>query len=324
MKKHKLLASAICACLTAATFTTNVTTVHALGACEFSTEAKMFDDCISQGKTDLKYTGIDTLIFTRDLSGSGSFTIDMNGKDIQSVVDTNLSNVIITNAGYVHFDTAGKTYTFNEIHSSGVWGFSRSSNYTGLFYLYNQVGIDYSLYLFGNATITKDINISSIYVNSGTAPDSLSAGVCNVPSGRTITVMNSIYKGTLNLECGATFVNDSDNVITAADNSVQINGVAVDVAEHTSVSGEACPVEPVIVPEAESSVETFVVTFLDCDGNTVSVQSVPYQGNAVPPSGYTYEGYTNVSAHIDLKPTSCNVAVNKVSGYVVPNTADKG
>lgn len=68
----------------------------------------------------------------------------------------------------------------------------------------------------------------------------------------------------------------------------------------------------------------FVVTFLDCSGNTVSVQTVAYQGSALPPTGYgSYAGYSNVSAHLDLKPTSCSGVNARKDGYVVPNTADR-
>ncbi len=71
----------------------------------------------------------------------------------------------------------------------------------------------------------------------------------------------------------------------------------------------------------ESAPEQFVVTFLDCKGSTVKVEWVPYGGNATAPEGYgSYSGYTNVSAHMDLYPTSCEA---KDSGYTVVNTADK-
>ncbi len=52
----------------------------------------------------------------------------------------------------------------------------------------------------------------------------------------------------------------------------------------------------------------FLVTFLDCSGNTVKIEWVPYGHSATAPTGYgTYEGYTNVTAHIDLKPIDCKV-----------------
>ena len=80
--------------------------------------------------------------------------------------------------------------------------------------------------------------------------------------------------------------------------------------------------EPAVEEAAVETVGPFTVTFLDCNGETVSVQSVAYQGDAVAPTGYgTYEGYTNVSANMDLRPTSCSAS--NLSGYTVPNTADK-
>ena len=79
--------------------------------------------------------------------------------------------------------------------------------------------------------------------------------------------------------------------------------------------------DPVITPtsapqETNTTPGPFVVTFLDCSGNTVSVQSVPYQGSAAAPSS-NYSNYTNISENKDIKPNSCTV------GYTVPNTADK-
>jgi hypothetical protein len=78
---------------------------------------------------------------------------------------------------------------------------------------------------------------------------------------------------------------------------------------------------PTATPTTEASKpDQFLVTFLDCNGNTVKVEWVSYQGNATAPTGFgSYSGYTNVSANIDLKPTSCNIS-NK---WVVPNTAEK-
>lgn len=73
----------------------------------------------------------------------------------------------------------------------------------------------------------------------------------------------------------------------------------------------ANPSEP---SASASSAAAYAVTFLDCNGDTVSVQWIEYGKDAVPPTGFgTYTGYTNVTAHMDLKPVSC---------YAVPNTAD--
>lgn len=87
--------------------------------------------------------------------------------------------------------------------------------------------------------------------------------------------------------------------------------------------GQTTPeTESEVTSSSNDSVGPFTVTFLDCNGETVSVQSVAYQGDAVAPTGYgTYEGYTNVSANMDLRPTSCSAS--NLSGYTVPNTADK-
>lgn len=66
--------------------------------------------------------------------------------------------------------------------------------------------------------------------------------------------------------------------------------------------------------------DQYLVTFLDCNGNTVKVEWVTAGGNATAPIGFgSYSGCQNVTSHRDLKPTSCSVN-NK---WVVPNTADR-
>ncbi|MCH4208155.1 MAG: hypothetical protein LKF79_07745 [Solobacterium sp.] len=133
--------------------------------------------------------------------------------------------------------------------------------------------------------------------------------------------------GILNIKGGAEVYNSSPNDISG----VQISGKDQIIAPQDSLhllcgfgpdpSPETTPEStPDTTPETvpDDSVDSFVVTFLDCNGETVSVQSVPYQGNAVPPAGYSYMGYTDISANVDLKPTGC------VTGYAVPNTADRG
>ena len=49
----------------------------------------------------------------------------------------------------------------------------------------------------------------------------------------------------------------------------------------------------------------WVVTFLDCSGNTISVQSVEDGKDASAPKGYAYSGYWNVTAHKDIYPNTC-------------------
>ena len=71
---------------------------------------------------------------------------------------------------------------------------------------------------------------------------------------------------------------------------------------------------------AETKTEQFLVTFLDCKGNTVKVEWVNAGENATAPTGFgTYSGYWNVTSHRDLKPDACGVN----NSFVVPNTADK-
>jgi len=71
--------------------------------------------------------------------------------------------------------------------------------------------------------------------------------------------------------------------------------------------------------EPTAAPRSFCVTFLDCRGNTVSVQWVKYGGSADIPAGYGYPEVSNVSANMDIHPGSCSAK----NGFKVPNTADK-
>lgn len=90
--------------------------------------------------------------------------------------------------------------------------------------------------------------------------------------------------------------------------------------DHLTYVAEAVP-DP--VPETEPSGDSdplCLVTFFDCQGNTVKIEWVKYGGSATAPAGYgTYSGYTNVTSHRDLRPLSCKVS----DGYAVPNTSDR-
>jgi hypothetical protein len=66
--------------------------------------------------------------------------------------------------------------------------------------------------------------------------------------------------------------------------------------------------------------DLWCITYLDCKGNTVSVQWVETGKAPIKPAGYSYPDISNVSAHQDVRPTSCRIDTK----YVVPNTADKG
>lgn len=106
------------------------------------------------------------------------------------------------------------------------------------------------------------------------------------------------------------------------------NGITHDPEYFTSPTvtkkGSVTPTPSTPTPTPTTNPETkpnqFLVTFLDCNGNTVKVEWVAYQGSATAPVGFgSYTGYSNVSANMDLRPTSCSVN----NSWVVPNTADK-
>ena len=65
---------------------------------------------------------------------------------------------------------------------------------------------------------------------------------------------------------------------------------------------------------------SYCITYLDYNGNTVSVQWVKYGGSATAPAGYNYPAVTNVSANMDVRPLGGKAN----SKYIIPNTADRG
>jgi len=73
-------------------------------------------------------------------------------------------------------------------------------------------------------------------------------------------------------------------------------------------------------PAAKTTAKNFLVTYLDCKGNTVSVQWIPSGGSPVAPAGYSYPAVSNVTSHQDVRPSSCKVQAQ----FIVPNTADRG
>jgi len=98
------------------------------------------------------------------------------------------------------------------------------------------------------------------------------------------------------------------------------NSATLDYTDSNGVAGDE---ETFDVPQVNYTVikpTLWCVTFLDCKGNTVSVQWIKNGENATAPTGFgTYSGYTNITGHRDLKPTSCGTN----TGWVVPNTADR-
>jgi len=64
--------------------------------------------------------------------------------------------------------------------------------------------------------------------------------------------------------------------------------------------------------------DSWCITYLDCSGNTVSVQWVTTGGSPEKPAGYNYPDAYGISAHQDIRPLSCDAA-----GFVVPDTADR-
>lgn len=70
---------------------------------------------------------------------------------------------------------------------------------------------------------------------------------------------------------------------------------------------------------ASEKTDSWCITYLDCKGNTVSVQWVPTGGSPLKPAGFDYPDISNVSAHQDVHPSNCKVSTQ----YIVPNTSAK-
>lgn len=83
--------------------------------------------------------------------------------------------------------------------------------------------------------------------------------------------------------------------------------------------GNAEPTATAVPGTGSDRDRSFCVTFLDCRGNTVSVQWIKYGESASIPAGYGYPEVSNVSANMDIHPGSCAAK----NGFAVPNTADK-
>lgn len=62
------------------------------------------------------------------------------------------------------------------------------------------------------------------------------------------------------------------------------------------------------------------ITYLDCLGNTVSVQQVKTGAAPARPAGFDYPDISNVSAHQDVRPLSCSADMR----YIIPDTGDRG
>lgn len=76
-----------------------------------------------------------------------------------------------------------------------------------------------------------------------------------------------------------------------------------------------------IANPAKKSDEKFLVTFLDCYGNSVKLEWVKAGNNATAPAGYgKYDGYENINSHRDLNPNGCNLSVSKLNNYKSPKT----
>jgi len=83
--------------------------------------------------------------------------------------------------------------------------------------------------------------------------------------------------------------------------------------------------DPVIFKVQEASQAAakpalWCITYLDSNGNTVSVQWVETGKAPVKPAGYDYPDIANVSSNQDVRPLSRKMN----SRYLVPDTADKG
>ena len=75
------------------------------------------------------------------------------------------------------------------------------------------------------------------------------------------------------------------------------------------------------VQAGQSADRYWLITYLDSNGNTVSVQWVRNGGSPVKPAGYSYPDISNVTSNQDVRPIGGASASGRIS---VPNTADTG
>ena len=86
-------------------------------------------------------------------------------------------------------------------------------------------------------------------------------------------------------------------------------------------SGYTVALENAAAPAESSSKNPILwcITYLDCNGNTVSVQWIRTGEAPLKPAGFSYPDVSNVTSHQDVRPASCMVTARNI----VPNTADR-
>lgn len=107
-------------------------------------------------------------------------------------------------------------------------------------------------------------------------------------------------------------------VITLHSDFINTLSVGTHTIDIVSADGKASGTFTVRAEQSRNT--TWCVTYLDCKGNTVSVQWVPYGGAPVAPAGYHYPVISNVTAHQSVRPDSCRTDTR----FLVPNTSDRG
>lgn len=190
-----------------------------------------------------------------------------------------------------------------------------------------------------NATVTLNNNtIGAGYITIDKGDASIASIETSLPNGElTAGSVTDVFvafgadypiTGTASLTLGGQqYTADMSPNNTAVFNNVTLPSEPGNASFNVSLSSDLYSAEPKdfeidvlsdpnasLNSSSSSASESYAVTFLDCQGNTVKVELVEYGHDAAAPKGYgTYSGYTNVTAHMDLRPDSC---------YIAPNTAD--
>jgi len=96
---------------------------------------------------------------------------------------------------------------------------------------------------------------------------------------------------------------------------------ATDVAVYAHIGPASVPASTPAASTSSGWVPSYEIQLKNCSGKVISDQWVAEGQPVTIPSGYTYgeEELNWVYRNLTVSPTSC-----KVTGYVVPNTADKG
>lgn len=248
-------------------------------------------------------------------SGYVTFKVRVDDNAADGVQIENEADITIgTNSPYI----TNKTIDIVNPKTSSITHYNpaHTSNY-----VYTNDKLTYEIKYINNTLNSQDITVSDT-IPFGTILESMPAGATGYDKNNAVTV---VLKDVVRLEW--TFSNVAPNTVGSVTFDVTVTAKEGSVLNlgHVKIGDRNPIVTNEVINKFEpkkpnfTTPDKYLVTFLDCQGNTVKVEWIKPNTSATPPTGYgVYEGYINVSSHRDLKPTGCGIKFNK--GYKIPKT----